>query len=98
MAKDGIGTGWQDDLERWLAPFPERLGHTARQRMCPLCSAGLIGSCDRKSIQPMTERLGLGTHGWLHHVVLAGPWDATAIRRIGPIRRRCRPRSPDTRR
>src|SRR5215813_9671391 len=48
---------WEDELCRWLKPFLERLGHKARQRMCPLYVAGLIGPGDRKSVQPMAERL-----------------------------------------
>src|SRR5215470_177253 len=35
--------GWEGELGRWLEPFLERLGHKARQRMCPLYVAGLIG-------------------------------------------------------
>src|SRR5438270_7566409 len=27
---------WNDELERWLKPFVDRLGHKARRRMCPL--------------------------------------------------------------
>jgi len=34
---------WKDELERWLKPFLDRLGHKARRRMCPLYVAGLIG-------------------------------------------------------
>ena len=34
---------WEDELERWLKPFLDRLGHKTRQRMCPLYVAGLIG-------------------------------------------------------
>ena len=41
------------------APFLELLGHRARQRACPLYVAELIGQGDRKSIQPLAERLGL---------------------------------------
>ena len=59
MAREVVGTGGQAELERWLAPFLARLGHKARQRMCPLYVAGLIGPGERKSIQPMAERLGL---------------------------------------
>lgn len=33
MARVDVGTGWQGDLERWLAPFMERLGHKARRRL-----------------------------------------------------------------
>jgi SRSO17 transposase len=79
MVRESSSAGWQGDLERWLAPFLERLGHKARQRMCPLYVAGLIGPGDRKSIQPMAERLGLGTHDRLHHFVSAGNWDATPL-------------------
>jgi hypothetical protein len=52
---------WHDDLERWLEPFLGRLGHKARQRMCPLYIAGLIGPGERKSVQPMAERLAAGS-------------------------------------
>ena len=54
---EGTRSDWEDELGRWLKPFLERLGHKARQRMCPLYVAGLIGPGDRKSVQPMAERL-----------------------------------------
>src|SRR4051812_45870290 len=37
------GADWQDELQRWLAPFLSHLGHKARRRMCPLYVAGLVG-------------------------------------------------------
>jgi hypothetical protein len=40
--------------------------------MCPLYVSGLIGPGDRKSIQPMAERLALGEYDQLHHFVAAG--------------------------
>ena len=55
----GTTSDWEDELGRWLEPFLERLGHRSRQRMCPLYVAGLIGPGDRKSVQPMAERLAL---------------------------------------
>ena len=79
MARKGFSAGRPGDLERWLAPFLTRLGHEARQRLCPLYAAGLIGPGDRNSIQPMADRLGLGTHDRLHHFVAAGNWDATPL-------------------
>ena len=79
MAREVVGTGGQAELERWLAPFLARLGHKARQRMCPLYVAGLIGPGERKSIQPMAERLGLGAHDRLHHFVSVGNWDAAPL-------------------
>ena len=73
MAADA---GWRADLEEWLRPFLGALGHPARQAMCPLYVAGLIGPGDRKSVQPMAERLGLPGHDALHHFIAAGVWDA----------------------
>lgn len=70
---------WKDELARWLAPFLERLGHKARRRMCPLYVSGLIGPGDRKSIQPMAERLGLGDYDQLHHFIAAGVWDSAPL-------------------
>ena len=41
--------------------------------------AGLIGPGDRKSVQPMAERLGLPSHDALHHFITAGVWDAAPL-------------------
>jgi SRSO17 transposase len=71
----GHPVNWQTDLEHWLEPFLARLSHPARRRMCPLYIAGLIGPGDRKSTQPMAQRLGLGSHDGLHHFISAGIWD-----------------------
>jgi len=35
---------WEDELERWLKSFLDRLGHKTRQRMCPLYVAGIPDS------------------------------------------------------
>src|SRR3954451_16324112 len=70
---------WHDELEDWLEPFLIRLGHKARRRMCPVYIAGLIGPGDRKSVQPMAERLVPGDYDQLHHFVAAGLWDAAPL-------------------
>src|SRR3979411_2787149 len=70
---------WKEELGRGLKPFLERLGHKARRQMCPLYVSGLIGPGDRKSIQPMAERLALGDYDQLHHFIAAGVWDATPV-------------------
>lgn len=75
----GGHSGWQADLERWLEPFLVHLRHPARRAMCPLYVAGLIGPGDRKSVQPMAQRLGLSSHDRLHHFVSAGIWDAEPL-------------------
>jgi SRSO17 transposase len=70
---------WRKELERWLEPFLARLGHKARRRMCPVYISGLIGPGDRKSIQPMAERLAFGAYDQLHHFVSAGLWDVAPL-------------------
>lgn len=75
----GTTSNWEDDLRGWLKPFLDRLGHKARRRMCPLYVAGLIGPGDRKSIQPMAERLVPGDYDQLHHFIAAGVWDAAPL-------------------
>ncbi len=47
---------WDHELQSWLEPFLTPLRHPARQRMCPLYVAGLIGPGERKSLQPMAAR------------------------------------------
>jgi SRSO17 transposase len=70
---------WKDELGRFLKPFLDRLGHKARRQMCPVYVSGLIGPGDRKSIQPMAERIALGQYDQLHHFIAAGVWDATPV-------------------
>jgi SRSO17 transposase len=47
--------------------------------MCPLYVMGLIGPGDRKSVQPMAERLAPGDYDQLHHFGAAGVWDAAPL-------------------
>ena len=75
----GARSNWEDELGGWLKPFLDRLGHKARRRMCPLYVAGLIGPGDRKSVQPMAERLAPGDYDQLHHFVAAGVWDRRGL-------------------
>ena len=75
----GRTSDWRGELGRLLKPFLARLGHKARRQMCPLYVSGLIGPGDRKSIQPMAERLALGDYDQLHHFIAAGVWDAAPV-------------------
>ncbi len=38
----GTTSDWEDELERWLKPFLDCLGHKALRRMCPLYISGLM--------------------------------------------------------
>src|SRR6266513_2447672 len=75
----GRTSDWREELGRWLKPFLDRLGHKARRQMCPAYVSGLIGPGERKSIQPMAERLALGSYDRLHHFISSGAWDAAPV-------------------
>ena len=75
----GRTSDWKGELERFLKPFLAQLGHKARRQMCPVYVSGLIGPGDRKSIQPMAERLAAGDYDQLHHFIAAGIWDAKPV-------------------
>jgi SRSO17 transposase len=63
------------DLDRWLAPFLEVLGRKTRRTWAPLYLRGLLGSGERKSLQPMAARLGLSGHDQLQHFIASPAWD-----------------------
>ena len=75
----GKTSDWKEEHRHFLKPFLDRLRHKARREMCPLYVSGLIGPGDRKSIQPMAERLAFGDYDQLHHFIAAGVWDATPM-------------------
>jgi SRSO17 transposase len=57
------------DLDRWLAPFLAVMGRQTRRTWAPLYPRGLLGPGERKSLQPMAARLGLGGHDQLQHFI-----------------------------
>jgi SRSO17 transposase len=63
------------DLESWLAPFLDVMGHKTRRSWAPLYLRGLLGPGERKSLQPMAMRLGLSGHDQLQHFIASPAWD-----------------------
>ncbi len=74
-----LGRDWKSDLEAWLTPFLGALGHETRARMCPAHIAGLIGTGDRKSVQPMAARDGEVGYEQLHHLIASGAWNTPPL-------------------
>ena len=74
-----VQKGWRAELEGWLAPFLAALGHKTRARMCPAYVAGLIGSGERKSIQPMAARDEEVGYDQLHHFIADSAWNPTPL-------------------
>ncbi len=76
------GTAWCEDLDDWLEPFLEAVGHSRRRRWAPLYVQGLLGPGERKSVQPVAARLGLKGHDQLHHFISSPAWDDAPLRRV----------------
>jgi SRSO17 transposase len=68
------GDGWEEELERWLAPFRQRLRRQAQRRWAPFYLKGLILPGERKSIEPMAARVAPADTQQLHHFVSTSPW------------------------
>ena len=67
--------GGAGELEAWLAPFLDVMGRKTRRSWAPLYLRGLLGSGERKSLQPMAARLGLSGHDQLQHFIASPAWD-----------------------
>ncbi len=48
---DKAAEAWTADLERWLAPFLERLAYPAQRRWAPLYIAGLLAPLEEKLVR-----------------------------------------------
>jgi SRSO17 transposase len=73
------GEEWLGELEAWSEPFLEALGHPARRHWAPYYLRGLLLPGERKSVQPMSARLGLPAHDQLHNVVASPAWDGAPL-------------------
>jgi SRSO17 transposase len=71
--------GWEEELERWLAPFLARLRRKAQRHWAPVYLKGLILPGERKSIEPMAARVAPGDFQQLHHFVSTSPWAAAPL-------------------
>ena len=70
---------WGRELERWFAPFLVHLGRAEQRCWAPLYLRGLLGPGERKSIEPIAERVAPGKSQSLHHFITVSPWDLKAF-------------------
>ena len=75
-------SGWEGELERWLEPFLTCLSREAQRRWAPVYLKGLILPGERKSVEPMAERVAPGDVQQLHHFVPASPWAAAPLQAV----------------
>lgn len=75
-------TSWSDQLDRWLAPALEALGHKTRQKWAPIYLRGLLSSAKRKSVEPMAAAVSPGQKEQLHHFVSMSRWDVAPLEEV----------------
>ena len=79
MAKRTLEDIWEQELDAWLEPFAAHLGRASQRKWAPVYMKGLMGPGDRKSVQPMAERVAPGDLQQLHHFVSCSPWEERAL-------------------
>ncbi len=75
-------TSWEAELERWTAPFLERIGRAERRRWAPLYMRGLLLPGERKSIEPLAERVCPADVQQLHHFISTSPWPTGPLQEV----------------
>jgi SRSO17 transposase len=72
---------WQAQLAEWLDPFLGHLRHSSQKQWAPVYLQGLLGPGERKSIEPMADRVAPGAVQQLHHFISASTWRAEPLER-----------------
>ena len=70
---------WREELDDWLLPFRRRFRHIAQQRWVTPYLLGLLGPGERKSVEPIAERVAPGEKEQLHHFVATSKWDTSPL-------------------
>jgi SRSO17 transposase len=65
---------WPGQLADWLDPFLDHLRHSSQKHWAPVYLWGLLGPGERKSIEPMADRVAPGAFQQLHHFISASTW------------------------
>ena len=79
MLRDDV---WENELDRWFAPFSEALGNKVRRKWAPIYLRGLIAPGERKSVTVMADRVAVGDAPQLHHFVAASNWDTEPLEEV----------------
>lgn len=69
------GAAWGRELERWSAPFLTHLSRAEQRAWAPAYLRSLLGPGERKSIEPIAERVAPGKSQSLHHFITISPWE-----------------------
>ncbi|WP_394822519.1 IS701 family transposase [Pendulispora albinea] len=75
-------TGWEQRFDRFLEPFLAAWRTKKRRYWAPLYLRGLLLPGERKSIEPLAERVAPGHEQELRHFVSESAWDAAAVEEV----------------
>lgn len=73
------GEKWLKELERWCEPYLVAFEHKVRRRWAPVYLRGLLLPGERKSIEPIVERVAPAEKEQVHHFVATSRWDTLPI-------------------
>jgi len=74
-----LGEKWEQELDRWCAPYLDAFGHKVRRRWAPVYLRGLLLPGERKSIEPIVDRVAPAEKEQIHHFVAASNWSTSPI-------------------
>jgi SRSO17 transposase len=81
MARPALHSDWRVEFERWADRFTEPLRHKVRMRWARAYVCGLLLPGERKSVEPMAQRVAKGHRDALHHFVAISPWQVEPLER-----------------
>ncbi len=82
MTQASTMVDWRDEFLEWLAPFLDAFGRGEQRHWAPKYLEGLLGPGDRKSIEPMADRVCPGDTQQLHHFVSSSPWATAPLEQV----------------
>lgn len=77
-----VGEKTERELERWCEPYLDAFQHKVRRRWAPVYLRGLLLPGERKSIEPIVERVAPEEKEQIHHFVAASTWDTAPIEAV----------------
>jgi SRSO17 transposase len=77
-----IASDWAVRFDRFLEPFLEAWKFKKRRKWAPLYIRGLLLPGERKSIEPLAERVAPGHEQELRHFVSESDWDDDAVEAV----------------
>jgi SRSO17 transposase len=74
--------GWEERFDRFVTPFLDAWRFKKRRHWAPLYLRGLLLPGERKSIEPIAQRVAPGHEQELRHFVSESEWDDEAIEEV----------------